>query len=77
MSIIYRKKNKTNYLLIKVTVEWLASGNGELHAPSSSPSPASAEFSVIADWVKDTQMLPINPSQSRADFCIDGHRRAA
>lgn len=36
--------------------EWLARGSGELGDPSS---PAATDFSVKAEWSKNTHMLPL------------------
>ncbi len=38
-------------------VEWVASRRGEPEVPSSSPAEKAADFSVIAEWLKITNML--------------------
>ncbi len=38
-------------------VEWVASPRGELEVQSSSPAKKAADFSVIAEWLKITNML--------------------
>ena len=38
--------------------EWLAHGSGELGDPNSNPPVTVADFSDIAEWPKNTHMLP-------------------
>lgn len=39
--------------------EWLAHGSGEVSDPSSNPPMTATDFSDIAEWPKNTHMLPI------------------
>ena len=49
------------YLLkiVRALTERVAHESGELCDPSSNPPAAAADFSVTAEWPKNTHMLPI------------------
>lgn len=61
--VITLEPSKNKRKLVGVA-EWLVHGSGELRDPTSNPSAATVDFSVIAEWPNNTHMLP-NPSQSR------------
>ena len=44
---------------IVAVAEWLACRSGKLSDPSLGPPAAAADFSVIAEWPKNTHMLTI------------------